>query len=81
MERLLSANSWWCQIKEEVELIFAEARKQEEQRKLERIKAGAPNIYQFMPTAQNGVSLNAPQFAGAMYEVKGNDNVNIGKNE
>ena len=80
MELLLSGLSWWGEVKSASESIFAQERKRLEELELARAKAAATNIFQILPTAQNGVKLENPQFDGAMYEIKDNDNVNLGGN-
>ena len=80
MEYLLSRLPWWAEVKAGVETLFANERKRQEQLILERAKAAAPNVYQVLPAATAGVSMNDTHFAGSMYEIKENDNVNLGGN-
>ena len=80
MELILSGLSWWGEVKSASESIFAQERKRLEELELARAKAAATNIFQILPTAQNGVKLENPQFEGSMYEIKDNDNVNLGGN-
>ncbi len=81
MEQLLSSLSCWSEVKSQAEQMFAHERERQEQLELARAKAAAPNVYQFLPSAQAGVSMSNPQFDGSMYEIKGNDNVNLGGNK
>ena len=80
MELILSGLSWWGEVKSASEAIFAQERKRLEELELARVKAAATNIFQILPTAQSGVKLENPQFDGSMYEIKNNDNVNLGGN-
>ena len=80
MELILSGLSWWGEVKSASESLFAKERKRLEELELARAKAAAANIFQILPTAQNGVKLVNPQFDGSMYEIKNNDNVNLGGN-
>lgn len=80
MERVLSILPWWSEVKTAVQKLFADERKRLEQLELARAKAAAPNIYQWLPTAQSGVKMDNPYFDGSMYEIKNNDNVNLGGN-
>lgn len=80
MEHILSGSSWWGEVKSASESLFAKERKRLEELELARAKAAAANIFQILPTAQNGVKLENPQFDGSMYEIKNNDNVNLGGN-
>ena len=80
MELILSGSSWWVDVKSASESLFAQERKRLEELELARAKAAATNIFQILPTAQNGVKLENPQFEGSMYEIKDNDNVNLGGN-
>jgi hypothetical protein len=80
MEHILSGLSWWGEVKSASESIFAQERKRLEELELARAKAAATNIFQILPTAQNGVKVDNPYFDGSMYEIKDNDNVNLGGN-
>ena len=78
MQNILSGLPIWSQIKPQADAIFAEERIRREELELARAKAAAPSVYQIMPSAQNGINMNDPTFGGAMYDVRGNDKVNIG---
>lgn len=80
IERVLSILPWWGEVKTAVQALFAQERKRLEELELARAKAAAPNIYQWLPAAQNGVKVDNPYFDGSMYEIKDNDNVNLGGN-
>lgn len=80
MERVLSCLPWWGEVKAAVQKLFASERIRLEQLELERAKAAAPNIYQWLPTADSGIKVDKPYFDGSMYEIKDNDNVNLGGN-
>lgn len=80
MEHLISRLPCWAEVKSKVEGLFANERKRLEKLELERAKAAAPNIYQVLPAATAGVSMTDTHFAGSMYEIKENDNVNLGDN-
>lgn len=78
MERVLSVLPWWGEVKVTVQTLFANERERLEQLELARAKASAPNIYQWLPTARSGIKVDHPYFDGSMYEIKDNDNVNLG---
>lgn len=78
MEHILSSLSWWREVKAAADKLFSDERKRLEKLELARAEASAPKVYQILPTAQSGVNVNNPHFDGSMYEVKENDNVNIG---
>ena len=58
MEHILSRASFWSDVKKETDALFTAERKRQEQRELERLRAGAPIIVQNMPTATSGVDKN-----------------------
>lgn len=78
MEALLSGLSWWSEVKSEADTLFADERKRLEDLELARAEAAAAKVYQFMPAATTGVTMNNTQFGGSMYEIKDNDEVNFG---
>lgn len=61
-ECILSGISQWSEVKRLCMELFAEKREAERQREqaaeLERLRAAAPNIFQVLPTAQMGVSVD-----------------------
>ena len=77
MERVLSILPLWSEVKTAVQALFAQERKRLEDLELARAKAAAPNIFQWLPTAQSGIKVDNPYFDGSMYEIKDNDNVNL----
>jgi hypothetical protein len=78
MQNILSGLQIWNQIKQGVDIIFADERRRLEQMELARAKAAAPTVYQILPSAMNGINVNNPTFDGAMYEIKDNNEVKIG---
>jgi len=80
MEHVLSVLPWWSEVKAAVQKLFADERERLEQLELARAKAAAPNIYQWLQTAQSGIKVDNQYFDGSMYEIKDNDNVNLGGN-
>ena len=78
MEALLSGLSWWSEVKSEADTLFANERKRLEELELARAEAAATKLYQFMPGATTGVTMNNTQFGGSMYEIKENQEVKFG---
>lgn len=62
MEGILSGLSQWSEVKRLCMELFARKRESERQREqkaeLERLRAAAPSIFQMLPTAQMGVSVD-----------------------
>lgn len=80
MERLLSGLYWWSEVKSKADTLFADERKRLEELELARAEAAAAKVYQFMPGATTGVTMNNTQFGGSMYEIKDNQEVKFGDN-
>lgn len=78
MQNILSGLPVWNQVKKRVDIIFANERKRLEDVELARARAAAPNVYQVLQPAQNNVNMNNTTFTGPMYEVKDNEEVNLG---
>ena len=78
MQNILSGLPVWNQVKKRVDLIFANERKRLEDVELARARAAAPNVYQVLQPAQNNINMNNTTFTGPMYEVKDNEEVNLG---
>lgn len=78
MEHLLSGLSWWSVVKTKADELFATERKRLEDLELARAEAAAAKVYQFMPGATTGVTMNNTQFGGSMYEIKENQEVKFG---
>ena len=78
MEALLSGLACWSEVKTAADTLFANERKRLEDLELARAEAAATKLYQFMPGATTGVTMNNTQFGGSMYEIKENQEVKFG---
>ncbi|MBO4892108.1 MAG: hypothetical protein J5502_05820 [Prevotella sp.] len=78
MEHLLSGLACWGVVKTKADELFAAERKRLEELELARAEAAAAKVYQFMPGATTGVTMNNTQFGGSMYEIKDNQEVKFG---
>ena len=78
MEHLLSGLAWWNEVKTAADTLFANERMRLEDLELARAEAAAAKVYQFMPGATTGVTMNNTQFGGSMYEIKENQEVKFG---